>query len=62
MNYIELKDPVEQALDEAVENFLLKLDSLFQPDHPSWRSDEKVVRLTREKVLEKLDLRKKKRK
>ena len=56
VEYIELKDPIDIELDQAVDEFLKKLDNIGE-DHPAWLTHKRKIRDVRKIILTKLDLR-----
>ena len=50
------KDPIEVELDNAVAEFIKKMQSLGK-DHPEWIRKTAAIRKARKDILETLDLR-----
>jgi len=54
--FIELKDPIDSELDQAVFEFIKKLDHIGE-DHPGWLENKRKIRDVRKTILTKLNLR-----
>jgi hypothetical protein len=55
-SWVKNQDDIDRRLDEAVREFIKKLDGIGA-DHPRWSDNKPLVMVVRRKILSKLNVR-----